>query len=572
MFAPRLMQCARYLVKAARCLDPRSGAASGHHRHASHTEAELLGKVEEYNQAAERQWQAIANDAAGRGHVLSKPISTVRDTAAIFSHIGLALEALDLGVGHTVLDFGAGSCWLSAILNRLGAHTISMDVSPTALSLGRDVFASDPRIRQDLAPEFIAFDGHRIPLADSSVDRIVCFDAFHHVPNQTEILRELFRVLKSGGRLVLAEPGEGHASTDHSRVDAETYGVLENDLHLDELIVRARAVGFGRAFAKPYPDPKAITLTAEAYLRLVGGDHSLYPMHILQDHLRVSHVVMLLKGEPEYDSRNPHLLSAMITPMLATPVTGKAGMVAELPVRLENLGDTTWLSAQHEAGGYVKLSGHLLDLEGRALRRGFFAQGLPKDIRPGERAEFTARFHLPERLGRFRLVLDMVDEKVAWFEQCGSRVAQCEVLVVDWPDSRAPHRLQAEIEILDGRPPGPVEPGANVSLRLRITNTGDTRWLTSGVDEGLVRVGVQLLALDGSMVERDYHRAPLPKALDPSESIEIGLVVPAPARAGRFLLSVDLVAELVSWFQQHGSKPAVFELDTTRAASWLQHQ
>lgn len=563
MIGPRLKQAIRYAVKAARCLDLRSRARSARQRHVSHSEADLLARVEEYNRAAERQWQSIASDPAGRAHVLGKPFSTVRDTAAIFTHIGLTLEALDVGLGHTVLDFGSGSCWLSAILNRLGARTVSMDVSPTALTLGEEVFRSDSRLRQDLAPKFVAYDGRHVPLADGSVDRVVCFDAFHHVPNQSEIMRELFRVLKAGGRLVLAEPGEGHAHTDHSRFDAETYGVLENDLRLDELLARARDAGFDRALAKPYPDPRAITLSGEDYLRLIDGDHSVYPMHILEDHLRASHVVILLKGTQQYDSRNPHELRARITPLTTEPVAGAAGMVAELPVQVENLGDTTWLSTQDPVGGYVNLGGHLLDASGRNAQRGFFAQALPRDVKPGESIEFVARFHLPERLGRFRLTLDMVDEKVIWFEQCGSRVAQSEVIVTGWPDSRAPHHLQAQIEVLDGRPRQPVVPGSSLPVRLRIANTGDTRWLADPeVQKGRVRLGVQVLGGDRSLIQRDFFRVPLPRSIEPGESIEMVVSVPAPPGLGRCALSFDMVAELVCWFQEHGSSPALIEIET----------
>lgn len=562
MILPRFKQAIRYMVKAARCLDPRSAAQATHHAHTTYSDAELLSRVEEFNQAAERQWQSIAKDPASRSHVLGKPVSTVRDTAAIFTHIGLTLDALDLGLGHTVLDFGAGSCWLSAILNRLGVRTISMDVSPAALALGEETFRSDPRLRLDLGPKFVPYDGRRIPLKDGSVDRAVCFDAFHHVPNQDEVLGELFRVLKTGGRLVLAEPGEGHASTGHSKFEADHYGVLENDLHLDDLLVRARRAGFDGALAKPYPDPRAITLAADDYLRLSAGDHSVYPMHILQDHLRASHTVILLKGVPGHDSRNPRELKARITPVSDRLVTGAVGGVAELPVRVVNLGDTTWLSAADPVGGYVYLGGHLLDGEGKLLQRGFFTCELPQDVAPGENVEFIARFHLPERLGRFRLVLDLVDEKVAWFEQCGSEVTMIEIVTDSWPDSRAPHKLRARIDVIEGRPAGTVAPGSTLALRLRIANEGDTRWLADpDVGRGVVRLGVQLRAANGSLLQRDYFRVFLPRPVDPGDSVEIVTAVPVPEERGRVVLALDMVAELICWFEHHGSPPVLVEVD-----------
>src|SRR4029079_5946278 len=130
--------------------------------------------------------------------------------------LGLVLSELRLGIGHTVLDFAAGSCWLSSFLNRLRCRTVSIDVSATALELGRELFRLDPRHRLDLEPQFLPYDGHRIPLPDAWVYRVACCDPFHHVPNQDEVLRELFRVLRPGGRVVFAEPGEGHSHMDQS--------------------------------------------------------------------------------------------------------------------------------------------------------------------------------------------------------------------------------------------------------------------------------------------------------------------------------------------------------------------
>src|SRR5262249_5549214 len=158
------------------------------------------------------------------------------------------------GVGHTVLDLGAGACWLSSCLNRLRCRTISMDVSPKALELGEELFRLDPRQRLDLAPRFLAYDGRRFPLADASVDRIVCFGAFDHVPNEDEILAEIFRVLKRGGRAVFAEPGEGHSHAGTSLLEEQRFHVLENELDLRALAVKAERLGFTDLLVKPYAD------------------------------------------------------------------------------------------------------------------------------------------------------------------------------------------------------------------------------------------------------------------------------------------------------------------------------
>lgn len=48
-------------------------------------------------------------------------------------------------------------------------------------------------------PVFLPFDGIRLNLPDHSMDRVVVNDAFHHIPNVGDVLKEFYRVLKPGG-------------------------------------------------------------------------------------------------------------------------------------------------------------------------------------------------------------------------------------------------------------------------------------------------------------------------------------------------------------------------------------
>jgi hypothetical protein len=369
----------------------------------------------------------------------------------------------------------------------------------------------------------------------------------------------MFRVLRTGGRVVMAEPGEGHAHAEASVFEVEHFGVLENDLVLEELLERAERAGFGDVRVKPYPDVPVLALSGKTHLRLLAGDYSLFPMQHMVDSLRQFHVLILFKGKPERDSRNPGALRARITVEGPARLTGEAGRLARLRARVENTGDTTWLAAENRVtGGYVAFGAHLFDAGGRPIRIGYLTDRLSRDVRPGESILVETEFVFPAPAGRYTLRLDLLVSELAWFSQRGSPTTDVE-MIVDWSLSQNPHRFEARIEPLAPFPP--KAEGGMFPLQLRLTNAGDTVWLPgSSTERGTVRVGVQRLAADGAVAELDYFRLPLPGRVAPGETVQIQGLVPRPAIGDR-RFAVDLVAEGVCWFAQHGSKPLAFTVE-----------
>jgi hypothetical protein len=69
----------------------------------------------------------------------------------------------------------------------------------------------------------------------------------------------------------------------------------------------------------------------------------------------------------------------------------------------------------------------------------------------------------------------------------------------------------------------------------------------------LVRLGAQLCDERGSLLERDYARAWLPKTLEPGARVDVPIEIVAPASPGRYLLKFDLVSEGIDWFEACGS-------------------
>src|SRR5688572_1333200 len=83
-------------------------------------------EIASFNRAAEMYFQRVARD--NLPFLLNKPLSGIAYPPILLYRFSVLLASLDLGL-HTVLDFGAGSCWVSSMLNRMGCRTIAVDVS-----------------------------------------------------------------------------------------------------------------------------------------------------------------------------------------------------------------------------------------------------------------------------------------------------------------------------------------------------------------------------------------------------------------------------------------------------------
>ncbi len=117
---------------------------------------------------------------------------------------------LDLG-GKRVLDVGCGT-GVSAFAFK-GAfpddQVVGLDISRPMVRIAR---------RRDLQGRctFVVGDACHLPLADASVDVVAGHSFLYLVPDRAGALREIRRVLRPGGRLVLLEPHRQGWSTDLS--------------------------------------------------------------------------------------------------------------------------------------------------------------------------------------------------------------------------------------------------------------------------------------------------------------------------------------------------------------------
>jgi Radical SAM superfamily len=103
--------------------------------------------------------------------------------------------------------------------------------------------------------------------------------------------------------------------------------------------------------------------------------------------------------------------------------------------------------------------------------------------------------------------------------------------------------------------------GQPVEIRTRVTNLSSRPFpARASYGRRLVRLGAQLCAADGTLIDRDYERAWLPEHLQPGATMEIPVTVRAPETPGRYKLKFDLVSEGIDWFEQNGSPTTVKDL------------
>jgi hypothetical protein len=105
--------------------------------------------------------------------------------------------------------------------------------------------------------------------------------------------------------------------------------------------------------------------------------------------------------------------------------------------------------------------------------------------------------------------------------------------------------------------------GRSVQVRTRVHNLS-TRPFPAQATYGrrLVRLGAQLCAEDGTLLNRDFARAWLPATLGPGTRADVAIEIPAPEQPGRYALKFDLVSEGIDWFEKCGSP-------TTTRALWV---
>lgn len=142
-------------------------------------------------------------------------------------HLELLLNLVNPQINDTILDLGTGSGYVAFALSKKfnQCKVIGLDIVTDTLSRNRDIISKSNISNLN----FFDYDGFIFPFPNNSIDCIVTRYALHHFPDIENSFKEMYRVLKSNGKLVIADPMPNEMDKDRF---VDKYMQIKQDGHI----------------------------------------------------------------------------------------------------------------------------------------------------------------------------------------------------------------------------------------------------------------------------------------------------------------------------------------------------
>ena len=174
------------------------------------------------------------------------PIGTLESLPESVASFGCGnpVALASLRPGQVVLDLGSGAgvdCFLAAQVVGPDGMVIGVDFTPEMLKRARENQAK-------LGLDNVTFrqgDIESLPLEDSTVDVVISNCVINLAPDKDAVFREAYRVLRSGGRLMVSDILLERGATEEEMEDLALYaGCISGSLPVEEYLGKIRDAGF----------------------------------------------------------------------------------------------------------------------------------------------------------------------------------------------------------------------------------------------------------------------------------------------------------------------------------------
>lgn len=161
------------------------------------------------------------------------------------------LETIGPVEAKRVLDIGCGEGRFCRMLSDLGAVTTGIEPTQALLDRAREFNSSGKYIRGS---------GEALPIADNSCDLAIFYLVILDIPDYKKAIQEATRVLRPGGRLVVADMNSFITASPDWKWDEETESV---ELQMkDYFVERGNVVSWSNVRVVNFHRPLSHTLTA----------------------------------------------------------------------------------------------------------------------------------------------------------------------------------------------------------------------------------------------------------------------------------------------------------------------
>jgi arsenite methyltransferase len=164
---------------------------------------------------------------------------------------GNPIAVAELKEGETVLDLGSGG-GIDVLLSarRVGptGHVYGLDMTDEMLDLARE----NARKAEATNVEFVEGYIEEVPLPDASVDVIISNCVINLSTDKPRVIREMFRVLRSGGRLGISDVVAADALSPAERAERGSFvGCIAGALSFAEYEAELSTAGFEEISIEP---------------------------------------------------------------------------------------------------------------------------------------------------------------------------------------------------------------------------------------------------------------------------------------------------------------------------------